>query len=92
MVNSTHIVKRAGHTETYDQRKLYASIYAACMAVRVPQGEAELVAAQVCEDAKMWLSDKPEVTSGDIHRQAAKNLKAYNPDAAYIYETHRQVS
>lgn len=86
------IVKRAGHTEDYDERKLYASVYASCIAVKVPQGEAELVAGQVCSDVKDWLSGKEEVTSGDIHRAAAKNLCAYNADAGYIYETHREIS
>lgn len=70
-----HIVKRAKHTEEYDERKLYASIFAACIAVRVPQQEAELVAKQVCQDVGGWLADKHEVTASDIHRQAAKNLK-----------------
>lgn len=87
-----HIVKRAKHTEEYDERKLYASVYAACVAVRVSPGEAELVARQVCQDVGSWLEDKHEVTASDIHRQAAKNLKAYNPDAGYIYETHRDIS
>lgn len=87
-----HIVKRAKHTEEYDERKLYASVYASCIAVRVPQQEAELVAKQVCQDVGNWLEDKHEVTASDIHREAAKNLKAYNPDAGYIYETHREIS
>ncbi|PSO42800.1 hypothetical protein BRC19_03895 [Candidatus Saccharibacteria bacterium QS_5_54_17] len=87
-----HIVKRGKHTQEYDERKLYASIFAAAVAVRVPQQEAELVAKQVCQDVSNWLADKHEVTAGDIHRQAAKHLRAYNPDAGYIYDTHREIS
>ena len=87
-----HIVKRGGHTEVYDERKLYASIFAACRALRTPAGEAELVAAQVCEDVEEWLKDKHEVTADDILRVATKHLSAYNPDAGYIYKTHGQVS
>ena len=30
MSNTKHIVKRAGHSESYDTKKLYASVYAAC--------------------------------------------------------------
>lgn len=88
----SYIVKRAGHTEDFDERKLYASVYASCVAVKVPQGEAELVASQVCGDVREWLKDKEEVTAADIHRTAAKNLCAYNADAGYIYETHREIS
>ena len=39
-----HIVKRAGRTEPYDVRKLYASVYSACLSVREHPGAAELIA------------------------------------------------
>lgn len=81
-----HIVKRAGHTESFDERKLYASIFSACIAVRVPVGEAELVAAKVSEEVIEDLGDKYEITSNDIFHKASKHLAGYNPDAGYIYE------
>lgn len=87
-----HIVKRAGHTEPYDQRKLYASVYSACLAVRSPVGEAELVAEKVCADVEEWLGNKHEVTAGDIHRTANKHFHVYNADAAWIYQHHRSLS
>jgi len=86
-----HIVKRAGHTEAYDQRKLYASIYSSCLAVRTPSGEAELVAEKVCKDVEQWMDQKHEVTAHDIRRVAHQYLEAYNPDAAYIYKMHREI-
>lgn len=84
-----HIVKRAGHTESYDERKLYASIYAACLAVREPAGSAELVAKEVVRLVGEWLGKKHEVSSHDIRLQAAKHLKAINPDAGFQYLHHR---
>lgn len=90
--NSNHIVKRGGHTEPYDERKLYGSIYSSCIAVREPAATAELVAAKVCEDIAAWLGNKHEVTSADIRRMAATALHAYNQDAAWIYRHHRNVN
>jgi len=87
-----HIVKRQGGTETFDERKTYASIYAACLAVHVPQGSAELIAEQVTKRVKDWLEDKKEVTASDIHRIAVKNLRVYNPDAAYLHENHPTIN
>ncbi len=84
-----HIVKRKGHSELYDIRKLYASIYAVCLSVRAPVGEAELVAEQVTEHVGKWLELKHEVTAHDIRTQATKHLAAYNPDASYLYGLHR---
>ena len=86
------VVKRAGHTEPFDEKKIYASIYASCLAVRVPQGEAELVAEQVISDVKKWLSDKHEVTAHDIRRVAASHFSAINADAAYLYQHHKVIN
>ena len=86
------IVKRSpGHSEPYDERKLYASIYAACLSLRTPTGEAELTASKVCSDIAPWLATKTELTSTDIRHQAAKHLKLYNPDAAFLYVRHRTI-
>jgi len=88
-----HIVKRSkGHSEPYDERKLYASIYASCLGVRTPTGEAELTAERVCHDTLPWIESKPEVTSADIRRKAATHLKVYNPHAAYLYQQYRSIS
>lgn len=86
-----HIVKRKGHTESYDERKVYASVYAACQAVREPAGSAELIAEKVVQNINEWIAKKNEVTANDIRRQATKHLHAYNQDAAYIFLHHRVV-
>lgn len=90
---SVVIVKRMpGHNEPYDERKVYASVYAACLSVRTPTGEAELTAACVCRDLLPWLKNKVEITSRDIRHQACAHLKVYNPNAAYMYLRHRIIS
>lgn len=87
---TTHIVKRSpAYTEPYDERKLYASVYAACLSVRTPTGEAEITAERICQDMLPWLANKSEVTSGDIRRKTSECLTVYNPDAAYMYMRHR---
>jgi len=86
-----HIVKRAGHTEPYDEKKVYAAVYAACLSVREPSGSAELVADKVMTDVNTWIEKKHEVTANDIRRQGAKHLKAYNPDASHMLLNHRIV-
>ncbi len=84
-----HIVKRAGHSENYDERKLYASIYAACLSVREHPGSAELVAQEVVEQFARWLESKHEISSNDIRRVAGSYLKQLNPDAGHMYLLHR---
>jgi transcriptional regulator NrdR family protein len=82
------IVKRHKHIEPYDEIKLMRSIYAACLAVRTPAGEAEITAKRVASDIKSWLQKKVEITSHDIRAHAAEDLNRYNPHAAYAYKHH----
>ena len=86
------IVKRRGHTETFDERKLYASVYSALLALRTPTGEAELVAAEVTNRVKQWLEGKREVTSRDIQLRTEMHFKVLNKDAAYLYNSHDTIS
>jgi transcriptional regulator NrdR family protein len=86
-----HVVKRKGHTELYDQKKVYASVFAACQSVREPSASAELIAEKVMQDVNHWIEKKHEVTSNDIRRQAAKHLDVYHPDAAYMLLHHRVI-
>lgn len=90
--NSNHIVKRAGHSEPYDERKLYASVYASCIAVRESEATAEMIAEKVVKDINTWLEKKHEVTSHDIRTHAAIHLMAYNDDAGWIYKHHRNIN
>ena len=83
-----HVVKRKGHAEVYDARKLYASIYSACTAVRETQGASELIAEKVVASVEEWLEKKHEVTSKDIKRVAHTHLDTYNREAAYLYNSH----
>jgi len=87
---SADIIKRGGHrhTEGFVRAKLHDSIVAACLSVRTPEGQAETTANAVCENVINWLRQRPEVTSHDIRQVAARYLKSYHPEAAYLYEQH----
>jgi transcriptional regulator NrdR family protein len=87
------IVKREGRrpTERFDRDKLHASIRAACLSVRSPEGEAETTASNVCDAVIIWLETKPEVTSHDLRRKATSVLQRFHPEAAYLYQHHRVV-
>ena len=87
------IIKRSGQrpTEPFARHKLHASIRAACLSVRAPEGVAENTANTVCEAVIAWLATKPEVTSADLRRKATDTLEHYHPEAASLYKHHRLV-
>lgn len=90
--HKTHVVKRRGHEEQFDSKKLYASVYFACASVRMPQGECELTSDAVTKEVMKKLEKKSEINSHQIAKLAQSQLKMYNPDAAYMYRTHRDIS
>lgn len=87
------VIKRAGKrpSEEFEQAKLRASILAACLSVRSPEGEAEKIAEAVCHHVITWLEQKPEVTSSDLRRKASEMLHILHPEAAYLYKHHELV-
>lgn len=86
------IVKRHGHTEKYDHRKIYGSVFAACLASHVPEAKAEKIADSTCKTVDKWVKSKKSVTAHHIHLQATKHLKKHNKNAAFMYETHMDIS
>ena len=91
-MDHTHIVKRKGHTEEYDERKVYASSHAAVLNVHETQKVAEDIAEKVSKDVSNWIKDKKEVNSSQIFDEVTKSLAKYNKDASFMYNTHRDVS
>lgn len=85
------IVKRNGRrpTEAFQPEKLQKSIEAACLSAGTAPGQAESIARTVTNEVAEWLQSRPEVTSHDIRRVAARHLRSHHPDAAYLYEQHR---
>lgn len=88
----TLIVKRKGHKENFDLRKVYASVYAACLNVHMHEGEAELIADKVSSEVESNLNGDEEVSSAHILKLVTDALRKYNNDAAFMYETHRDIS
>ncbi len=87
-----HIVKRHGHTERFDERKVYASCYAACLSSHVEHRHAEKICEVVVQGIKKWIAKKKEVNSHDISQETAKLIRKHNKNVAFMYETHRDIS
>lgn len=87
-----HIVKRHGHTERFDERKVYASCYAACLSAHLHHEHAEKVCEKVVRDIKKWIVKKEQVTSQQIFHETAKLIRKHHTHAAFMYATHRDIS
>ena len=89
----THVVKRrAGHRELYDNHKVYASCYAACLNTLVPKEEAEALCKKVTDEIDVWVGTKDVLTSDEIFKEVTRVMQKYNERAAFMYATHRDIS
>ncbi|OGE83786.1 MAG: hypothetical protein A2846_00035 [Candidatus Doudnabacteria bacterium RIFCSPHIGHO2_01_FULL_49_9] len=87
-----HIVKRKGHSEPFDPRKIYAAAFASCRNAHLSEMLSENIADTVQKRLEDWIKDKNEISSDDIFRETISVLKELHPDAAFLFETHRDIS
>ena len=92
MVCKHCIVKRKGHTEEFDERKVYSSCYASCLAANIKHEEAEKVCDAVSKEVRMWAHKKVMITSDEIFKKTVQAIRKHSEKAAYLYETHRDIS
>ncbi len=86
------IVKRKGHKEKFDVRKLYASIYAACISVRCSDEQAENLASITSHEVGQMFAEQETVQSSVLRKAAAEVLHRFHPEASFIYESHKDIS
>ena len=86
------IVKRKGHTEEFDERKVYASCYAACLNAQIGHKNAEKISEKVSKELKAWVTKKREISSDGIFKKVVASMGKYDKDAAFMYETHRDIA
>lgn len=86
------IVKRRGHCENFDERKVYGSCYFACRSAHLSEKEAERISNRICIAVRKWIKGKKEVMSDELFLFLVKELKKYNDDSSFLYETHRDIS
>lgn len=92
-MNGGMVIKNSGRrrSEQFNADKLKQSIEAACLSVRLPDGVASDTAQRTAHAVGEWMKHKPEVTSEDIRRVAARELHGVSPEASYLYKHHKKI-
>lgn len=82
------IIKRRGHKEHFDERKLYASIYAACASAHLTERECEKTADTITKKIKMFLKGKTQIDSRVIREKVSEELRKKDSELWFFYEEH----
>jgi transcriptional regulator NrdR family protein len=88
----TVIVKRGAGAEHYEERKVYASAYFACRNAHHDEKTSEAIAAKVEKAISMKVKKEKIISSDKIFRWIIEELRKHDDDAAFLYETHRDIS
>lgn len=91
--HGSHIIKRRGHSEPFDEKKIYASAYAACLNAELREQKCEQVAEKVMKEvAKAIKARNNAVNSSEIAELTYKALEKFDKDVAFLYKTHLDLS
>jgi transcriptional regulator NrdR family protein len=93
-VEHEHLVKRHGHKEGYDDRKVYASVYWAAMGtgIHAKEEHAEAIAQDAVKAVNKWIEKRDAVNSQDIFNFVSEYLKKHDKHTQYMYSTLRDIS
>ena len=88
-----HIVKRKGHKEKFDERKIYGSCYeAAFSCCNFNERQTEKICETVTSNVKKQIKSKKTVTSDQIFKLVIKELKKHSKEATFMYQSHRDIN
>ena len=82
------VVKRRGYTENFDERKLYASVYAACASAHYQELQCEKTAGEVSEKITGSIKHMKTISSLDIRKMVEKELKIVDKNLPPFYMIH----
>lgn len=87
-----HIIKRTGRKEEFSERKLFKSVYLACLGSEMDIKTAKQISQNVVKEIRKLVKGKKEIKSDIIFNRVKKILAKHNKECAFMYETHRDIS
>ena len=82
------IVKRKGHKERFDEKKVYGSVYSACASAHCDETQCEKIAEELTRKIKKFVKSKKEIQSTEIRKKIEGELKKKDDELAFFYEQH----
>ena len=92
MASKHLIVKRHGHFEEYDERKVYGSVYSAALNAHLGEQKAEEMAEEISAHVSKQVKKAEEVDSEEIRDLIIEELGGEENDVAYLYKHHLDIN
>lgn len=82
------VVKRKGHKEKYDEKKVYGSIYAACASAHYDEMQCEKLSEQITGKINKFVKNRKIIQSTKLREKIENELKKKDEELAFFYEQH----
>lgn len=89
---NVQVIKKDGHHEHFDERKILLGAFEACMNTHLPRKTCVRTSEQVTNAIKKLVKTKKHVSSDFLFKAIIKELKKHSKDASFMFETHRDIS
>ena len=86
------VEKRDGRCEKFDGEKAYNIFCRVALNAHLTEKEAGKLADKAMKDLNQFLKTKRKIKSTELFKQKIKILNKYDKEAAFLYETHRDVN
>lgn len=86
------VVKKSRKKESFNKKKLYASIYNSCLSTQLSRKECERIAKKIYQDVAKILEKQTCLLSEEITETVAKAMSKHRKELAFMYQTHKELS
>ncbi len=88
------VVNQDGEKESFDERKLYGSVFYPAREAEYDREEAEALANGLTEDVRDWIDDHEDdvVTSRELREKVLELLEEEDDGVAFLYRTHMDIN
>ncbi len=86
------VVKMNRKKESFNQKKLYTSIYSSCLSTQLPKKDCQRIAKKIYGNVMKLLGKQQCLLSEEVSATVAKAMTKHRKELAFMYKTHKDLS
>ena len=92
MAKKITVVKMNRTKETFNEKKLYASIYRSCLSAQLPKKNCQRIAKKIYSHVVKILRKQQCLLSEEVSATVTKAMAKHQKELAFMYKTHKDLS
>lgn len=88
----TIAIKKQGHAEKFDEKKLYESVYKTALNCHLEEEESRDIAQKITDTIAGWINEKTHITTNELRFQVINLLELEDSELSMMYENHYNIN